>query len=140
MKLSNLIRELDYHGGLYQVQVGDKLAVGQSGMLGKYYSTVKKIYPDGKVLDDIGNTFNPDGRLYKSSHPTFTKQWSGNKSKITSAKIVTQKEFDSEYKRIKVEFLQKYNWDKMSIDELESVINSLPIKQASKLQKSRFEK
>lgn len=125
-----------YKGGLYQAKIGDKLWVGMSGMIGKDRSTVTKIYPNGKIGDSEGNIFNPDGRLYKSTNPRYQKK--SNPNKIVSAKLITQSDFDKEHKQIKVDFLRKFDWNKIDISELEKIIDQLPIKQANKVGISRF--
>jgi len=125
-----------YKGGLYQAKVGDMLWIGISGMVGKDRSKVTKIFSDGKIADSEGNIFNPDGRLYKSSNPRWQKKT--NPNKIVSAKIATQSDLDKEYKKIKIDFLRKFDWDKMNIEDLEKIINQLPIKQGNKLNTSRF--
>jgi hypothetical protein len=125
-----------YKGGLYQAKVGDMLWIGISGMVGKDRSKVTKIFSDGKIADSEGNIFNPDGRLYKSSNPRWQKKT--NPNKIVSAKIATQSDLDKEYKKIKIDFLRKFDWDKMNIEDLEKIINQLPVKQGSKLNTSRF--
>jgi hypothetical protein len=138
MKLKNIISEnnLKYVGGLYQAKPGDVLWIGISGMVGKDRSNVVKIYSDGKVGDNVGNIFNPDGRLYKSNNSRWQKKT--NPNKIVSAKIATQTDFDIEYKKIKVDFLRKFNWETLNVTEIERIINQLPIRQANKLDRSRF--
>jgi hypothetical protein len=138
MKLKNIISEnkLKYVGGLYQAKPGDMLWIGISGMVGKDRSNVVKIYSDRKVADDAGNIFNPDGRLYRSKNPRWQKKT--NPNKIVSAKIATQTDFDIEYKKIKVDFLRKFNWETLNVTEIEQIINQLPIRQANKLNTSRF--
>ena len=125
-----------YKGGLYQAKVGDILWIGMSGMVGKGRSKVTKIFSDGKIADSEGNIFNPDGRLYKSSNLRWQKKT--NPNKIVSAKIATQSDLDKEYKKIKIDFLRKFDWDKMNIEDLEKIINQLPVKQGNKLNTSRF--
>lgn len=139
-ELKQIIKEEmeSYRGGLYQAKVGDMLWIGQSGMRGKYRSKIIKIFPDGKIGDSEGNIFNPDGRLYRSSHPQFQKQT--NPGKVTSARIVTQSDFDKEFKQIKTDFLRKFDWEKLDIQDLEKIIDQLPIKQGNKLNTSRFDK
>jgi hypothetical protein len=137
-ELKQMIKEEleKYKGGLYQAKIGDMLWIGISGMVGKDRSTVTKILPDGKIVDSIGNTYNPDGRLYKSTNPRWQKKT--NPGKVVSAKIVTQSDLDKEYKKIKVDFLRKFDWDKMNIEDIEKIIDQLPVKQANKLNTSRF--
>lgn len=137
-ELKQIIREEmeKYSGGLYQAKVGDMLWIGMSGMQGKDRSKVTKIFSDGKIADSEGNIFNPDGRLYKSTNLRYQKK--SNPNKIVSAKISTQQDLNKEYKKIKTDFLRKFDWDKMDIQDLEKIINQLPIKQANKLNTSRF--
>jgi hypothetical protein len=137
-ELKQIIREEleKYKGGLYQAKVGDMLWIGISGMVGKDRSKVTKIFSDGKIADSEGNIFNPDGRLYKSSNLRYQKKT--NPGKIVSAKIATQSDLDKEYKTIKTDFLKKFDWDKMNIEDLEKIIDQLPVKQANKLNTSRF--
>lgn len=137
-KLKQIIKEEleKYKGGLYQAKVGDTLWIGMSGMNGKDRSKVTKLYPDGKIGDSEGNIFNPDGRLYKSTNIRYQKK--SNPGKIISAKLATQSDFNKEHKQIKVDFLRKFDWDKMDIFELEKIIDQLPIKQANRVGTSRF--
>jgi hypothetical protein len=137
-ELQRIIREEmeKYKGGLYQAKIGDMLWIGMSGMIGKDRSKVTKIFSDGKIADSEGNIFNPDGRLYKSSNSRYQKKT--NPDKIVSAKIATQSDLDKEYKKIKTDFLRKFDWDKMNIEDLEKIINQLPVKQGNKLNTSRF--
>lgn len=137
-ELQQMIKEEleKYKGGLYQAKIGDMLWIGISGMVGKDRSTVTKILPDGKIVDSVGNTYNPDGRLYKSTNLRWQKKT--NPGKVVSAKLATQSDLNKEYKKIKVDFLRKFDWDKMNIEDIEKIIDQLPIKQGSKLNTSRF--
>ena len=125
-----------YKGGLYQVQIGDMLTVGIQGTRYRQHSKVVKILPDGKVVDSLGNTFNPNGTLHRSTDYMFKK--TTNPNKVASAKVVTQPELDKQYKKIKIDFLKKFDWDKLNIEDLEKIIDQLHIKQVNKLIKSRF--
>lgn len=142
MKKSELVKiikeEMErYKGGLYQAKIGDMLWIGISGMVGKDRSKVTKILPDGKIVDSAGNTYNPDGRLYKSTNPRWQKKT--NPGKVVSAKIATQSDLDKEYKQIKIDFLRKFDWGKLNIEDIEKVIDSIPnYSQGNKLGISRF--
>jgi hypothetical protein len=139
IELRSIIREeLErYKGGLYQAKVGDMLWIGITGMEGKDRSKVTKILPDGKVVDSEGNTYNPDGRLYKSNNLRWQKKT--NPGKVVSAKIATQSDLDKEYKNIKIDFLRKFDWQKLDIESIEKIIDSIPnYSQGSKLGNSRF--
>lgn len=123
-----------YKKGLYQAKKGDYIQIGAAGRRWKEHTQVKKILPNGKIVDTEGNIFNPNGQLYRgATHNTFKKF-----NQSVSAKLITQKEFDQQYKSIKVDFLRKFDWGKLDIKELESIINQLPILQANKLNISRF--
>jgi hypothetical protein len=142
MKKSELIQvikeELTTLRGLYRAKVGDKIWIGKQGQQYKSRSEITKILPDGKLVSKDGNIFYPNGRLYKGSSPQYQK--TKNPGKEVSAQLATQEDFNKEYKRIKVDFLRKFDWDKMDIVDLEKLIDQLPIKQANTLTTSRFVK
>jgi len=125
-----------YKKGLYQAKVGDKIWIGKQDQQYKDRSEITKILPDGKLVSKDGNIFYPNGRLYKGSSPQYQK--TKNPGKEISAQLATQGDFDKEYKNIKVEFLRRFNWEKMDIKDLEAIINQLPIKQGSTKGTSRF--
>ena len=61
------------------------------------------------------------------------------KGKIVSAKIVTQKEFDEEYKKIKVDFIRNIAHE-LDIETLEKMIDVIPnMSQANTKRISRFD-
>jgi len=135
IKFRSFTTEEKVRPGLHQAKVGDAIHIGIGGTRGKWYSTVKKIdRKTGRITDRDGNIFNPDGRVFRRKTYPFKQ------SKIVSAKIVSQKEFDKQYKKIKIEFLRKFKWDSMDIDEIEKIIDMMPVGQGNKLHKSRFEK
>ena len=141
MKKSELIQiikeELErYKGGLYQAKIGDRIWIGKQGQQYKDRSEITKILPDGKLVSKDGNIFYPNGRLYKGS--SYQYQKTKNPGIEVSAQLATQKDFDKEYKSIKVDFLRKFDWDKMNVEDIEKIIDQLPIKQANKLYTSRF--
>ena len=137
-ELNQLIKEEleKYKGGLYQAKIGDKIWIGKQGQQYKDRSEITKILPDGKLVSKDGNIFYPNGRLYKGS--SFQYQKTKNPGIEISAQLATQEDFDKEYKSIKVDFLRKFNWEKMDIKDLEDIINQLPIKQANTKITSRF--
>lgn len=130
--------ELETLRGLYRAKVGDDIWIGKQGQQYKSRSKITKILPDGKLVTSTGDIFYPNGRLYKGGSVQYQKQ--SNPGKEISAQLATQEDFDKEYKQIKVDFLRKFNWEKMDIKDLEAIINQLPIKQGNKLSTSRFTK
>lgn len=123
MKLVDILNEEKYSKGLHQAKSGDPLWIGVEGSRGKHYSKVKKV-TDDKVFDIDGNIFSKDGRLIKGGSTRFMKKF--NKGKIISAKLITQKEFDKQFKDIKVDFLRKFDYNKLQIDDILKIIDSIP--------------
>jgi hypothetical protein len=139
LKLVELIKEeLTALRGLYRAKVGDKIWIGKQGQQYKDRSEISKILPDGKLVSKDGNIFYPNGRLYKGSSLQYQK--TKNPGIEISAQLATQQDFDKEYKSLKVDFLRRFNWEKMDIKDLEGIINQLPIKQANTKNTSRFVK
>ena len=124
--------------GLYKAKVGDSIWIGKEGMSYKDRSTIAKILPDGKLVDKRGNIFLPNGMLFRGADINFKKKF--NPGKQVSAQIATQEDFDKEYKQVKVDHLRKFNWEKMNIEDLEKIIDQLPVKQGNTLNISRFTK
>jgi len=126
-----------YIGGLYQAKPGDYIKIGKEGERIKKINKIKKILPNKKIVDSEGNIFFTNGLLYRGNEYLFKKKF--NKGKRISAGLVIQKEFDNEYKNIKIDFLRKYDWNSLDIEKIEEIIDNLPIKQANRLRRSRFE-
>lgn len=139
----NLIEFLEederYKKGLYQAEVGDTLAIGIQGQSFKNKRKITKILPDGKVVDSDGNIFNPNGRLFRGGNRQSQKK--GNPGKEISAKLVTQDEYNDDFKRIKIDFLRKFEYEKLDIEDILKIIDTIPnYSQANKLNTSRFTK
>ena len=124
-ELQALIREESdrYKKGLYQVKIGDWIAVGKEGRRWKIKRKVSKILPDGKIVDENGNIFFPDGRLFRGGNKDSDLMKKYSSGKQVSAQIVTQRDFDEEYKHIKVDFLRKFDWNSLDITQLEKIID-----------------
>ena len=121
--------------GLHQAKVGDHIHIGFEGTRGKWPSKIAKIdHKTGRLTDTDGNIFNVDGRVFRRKSAVFPK------GKIVSAKIVSQKEFDKEFKRRKIEFLRKFDWDRMNIEDLVKITEMLPVRHSSAPKTSRFER
>ena len=134
-RLKTFIKEEKVRRGLHQARVGDAIYIGMKGTRGKWYSKVKKVdSKTGRITDRDGNIFNPDGQIYRRKTYPFKQ------SDTVSAKIVSQKDFDKQYKKIKIDFLRKFDWDRMDIKEIEKIIDMMPVGQGNVLGKSRFEK
>lgn len=135
--LEEIAKEDEYLRGLYQAKVGDPIWIGIQGNQAKNRSEISKILPNGRLVDKIGNIWEKNGRLYQGAKSSqFMKKY--NPGKEISAQLITQPEYDKEHKNIKVDHLRKFDWGKMSTEELEKIIDQLPIKQGNKLNKSRF--
>lgn len=138
MKLKKLLLEKSdkYIGGLHQAEVGDYIKIGIEGTRVKHLTKIVKVIPDtNRLVDGDGNIFDRNGVVYRRKDGWA--KWYG-KGKIVSAKIVTQKEFDEDYKKIKVDFLKSFEWEKLNIKDIEKIIDQLPVKQVNTLSKSRF--
>lgn len=121
--------------GLHQAKVGDVIKIGQTGMKFKVFSKILKISTKGKITDESGNIFTKNGMLFRANSHQFKKQ----KGKVVFAQLVTQEEFDKRFKDIKVDFLKKFNFDKLNIEDILKIIDSIPnVTQGNKLGKSRF--
>lgn len=143
MKKSQLIKliveeMIKYKKGLYQAKVGDSIKIGQEGLSWKYYSKVQKILDSGKIVDSEGNIFFPNGRLYKGKSQSLQK--SRNKNKEVSAQLITQEDFDDQYKKSKIDFLKSFDYSKLKIEDIEKITDAIPVKYAGTLRKSRFAK
>lgn len=126
-----------YKKGLHQARVGDKVWIGIEGTRVKWYDEVTKVSNDGKVVVKGGDLFNSDGRIFRGKSHKFQKQ--NNPNKTISAKIITQSEFDERYKSTKIDFLKKFDYNKLNIEDIESIIDAIPNhSQGNKLNKSRF--
>ena len=138
IKLKYILNEEKVRKGLYQAKVGDPIWIGIEGNRAKHYSKIEKILND-KLIDTEGNIFAKDGRLIKGGQSRFMKKF--NKGKTISAKLITQKEFDKQFKNIKIEFLRKFDYDKLNIDDILKIIDAFPNHtQGNTLNISRFEK
>jgi|TARA_R110002167_G_scaffold30340_6_gene100292 hypothetical protein len=138
-QLKQLICEVleKYTKGLHQSKIGDKVYIGIEGTRGKWFDEISKIFDDGKVKVKGGDIFNPDGRIFRGKSITFQKQH--NKNKTISAKIITQKEFDQSFKNIKVDFLRRFDYNKLKIEDILTIIDSIPnYDQANTKHISRF--
>jgi hypothetical protein len=136
--LSTSINEAEdkYTKGLHQAKVGDAIWIGKSGTSVKDRSVIKKILSNGNLVDADGNIFSKNGQLVKGGNDKYLKK--NNPDKKISAQIITQKDYDDEYKKIKVDHLRNFDWNKLTVDELNDIIDKLPIKQANRLSTSRF--
>lgn len=132
-----VISELKYVGGLHQAKPGDYISIGIEGTRIKHILRIDKIVANNRLQDEYGDIFDRNGIIYRRKSSAF-KSWN-DKKRIVSAKIVTQKEFDNQYKDIKINFLRKYEWHKEDIQTINNVIKQLKIQQGSRLNISRFE-
>lgn len=140
MKSFNTLRteakETKFIGGLHQAQVGDAIHIGIEGSRGKWYAQIVKIAANDRLMDSDGNVFGRNGVIYRRGKSSLWR----TKGKITSAKIITQKEFDKKYKDHKIDFLRRYAWDTESVETILGIISKLKIGQGNTLGKSRFSK
>jgi len=127
-----------YTKGLHQAKVGDPMWIGIQGNRSKWRSKVKKILSDGKIVDEDGNIFHKDGQLYRGKTTLFMKKYNNNKT--VSAQLVTQHEYDQEYKQIKIDFLRKFDYSKLPVEVIEKMIEVIPNwSQTNSPNKSRFD-
>lgn len=125
-----------YLKGLHQAKVGDYISVGIEGYRNREKVKISKVLDTDKLVDQNGNIFSRNGIIIRRKGG-WAKFY--GKGKIVSAKIVTQKEFDEEYKKIKVEFIINTVRD-LDIETLEKMIDIIPnMSQANNKRISRFE-
>ena len=129
----NLIK---YKKGLYQARPDDYIEVGVEGTRHKESIKIDKIVSNDRLQDENGNIWNRDGTLYRLKDLRFLP--GSRKNKHVNAQLKTQEKFDQEHKDIKVDFLRRFKWEDMDIEDLEKIIDQLPIKQANRLRHSRF--
>jgi len=139
--LKSLIRETleRYKKGLYQAKPDDYIKVGVEGTRYKESIKIDKIVSNDRLQDENGNIWNRDGTLFRYKHIRHLPKHL-RKDKHVNAQLITQEDFNEQYKDIKVNFLRKFKWEDMDISELEKIIDQLPIKQANRLRHSRFKK
>lgn len=123
-ELAKLNEELEkFSKGLYQAKVDDRLVIGKQGTRDKQITTVKKIYPDGSVLDSGGNVFQKNGILKKAGHnlPGYA-----NRKGITiSATLMTQEEADELYVQSALEIISRNLKNIKSREQAEKMLDSL---------------
>jgi hypothetical protein len=123
-----------YIKGLHQAKVGDYISIGFSGNRNRSITKIEKVLDTDKLVDIGGNIFGRNGVILRRISG-WAKQ---DKSKIVSAKIVTQKEFDKEYRDIKIQHIQNHIGDE-DIETLEKIIDLMKVKQANTKNLSRFD-
>ena len=123
-----------YLKGLHQAKVGDYIQIGVEGSRYKGFSKIAKVLPTDKLVDTEGNIFSRNGTIIRRM-----TGWTQQGKKIVSAQIVTQKYFDEEYKKIKVDFIKNIV-HKLDIESLEKMIDAIPnMSQANTKRISRFD-
>lgn len=123
--------------GLHQAKVGDHIRIGIEGTRGKRDVKIAKILANDRLVDEDGNIFQRNGMIIKRK-AGFPSHF--GKGKIVSAKLITQKEFDREFKDIKIRHITEYDWNKEDLATILKVIDLMKIGQGNPLKKSRFEK
>lgn len=125
MKFKESINENKLQGkGLYDVRQGDYIEIGFEGSRYKEKVKIVKVTNTNRLQDQWGNIFDRNGMIYRRMGGRI-KQIS-NKSKIIYARPVTQKQFDDDFKDIKVDFLRTFKWEKIDIKDLMKIIDSIP--------------
>jgi hypothetical protein len=133
-----MIKTKKYIGGLFQAEVGDTIEIGIQGSRFKHRSKIVKIVTHNRLQDEWGHIFNRDGQIFRrKGHPFYVTD---KKIKI-SAGLIIQEKFDAEYKRIKMDFLRTFDYSKLDIEEILTIIDAIPRhEQGNTLQNSRFKK
>lgn len=125
-----------YLKGLHQAKAGDYISVGIEGIRNREIVKISKVLDTDKLVDQNGNIFGRNGVIIRRKGG-WAKFY--GKGKIVSAKIVTQKEFDEEYKKIKVDFIRNIAHE-LDIETLEKMIDVIPnMSQANTKRISRFD-
>ena len=121
-----------YIKGLYQAKAGDYISIGTRG---RSFAKIAKVLPTDKLVDSDGNIFGRNGVIIRR-----IAGWAKYvpKGSITSAKIITQKEFDKDYKKIKVDYI-KDNIADEDIATIEEILLLMKGRQANTLNISRFD-
>ena len=137
MKLRNILSEGEkYLKGLHQAKVGDHIYIGVEGWRAKGYSKIAKVLDTDKLVDTDGNIFGRNGVIIRRKGG-----WANNapKGKIISAKIITQKEFDENYKKIKIDHIRNHDWSKEDIKTIEKINSMMRVSNANTRNTSRFD-
>jgi len=58
-----------------RVEVGDYVLVGFEGTRRKYLTSVKRIKPNGDIVDTAGNTYDSSGRLKRRTANSYKFGW-----------------------------------------------------------------
>jgi len=103
-----------YIKGLHQAEVGDYISIGFQGNRNRHVSKITKILDTNRLVDSDGNIFGRNGVIERRKGGWAKITPKGN---IVSAKIITQTEFDKQYKEIKVNFIK----DKIADQDIEII-------------------
>lgn len=128
--------------GLYDIKAGDIINVGIEGQRGKHQTKIVKVSASGKLVDASGNMYNRDGSVFRLKNGTKLQYSIPGKDKKVYAQPVLQKEFDTQYKKTKIDFIRKFDWESQDVSIIEEVLEIIKkltnTEQANRKQISRF--
>ena len=111
--------------GLHDARPGDIIKIGVEGTRQKVTVKIAKVVANDRLQDTDGNIFDRSGRVFRKKG--FFLKHLAPKGKIVFAKHVTQKELDDELVEKKIEYLNKQDWKKVSLEKREAVLKILNV-------------